>query len=56
MRSSTFQQGLILVEGWQHAHWRVSTAWNQAADVLANGDEFDPDEIDILARSIRKQH
>jgi hypothetical protein len=23
----------------------VSTAWNQVADVLANGDEFDPDEI-----------
>jgi hypothetical protein len=34
----------------------VSTVWNQAADVLANGDEFDPDEIDILARSIMKQH
>jgi hypothetical protein len=31
------------------------TDWKQAADVLATGDEFDPSEIDILARNIMKQ-
>jgi hypothetical protein len=34
----------------------VSTVWNQAAEVLASGKEFDPNEIDILARSIMKEH
>ena len=34
----------------------MSTEWNQAADVLANGDKFDPSEIDILARRLMKEH
>jgi hypothetical protein len=34
----------------------VSTDWKQAADVLSSGDEFDPSEIDILARTIMKEY
>jgi hypothetical protein len=34
----------------------VVTDWKQAADVLATGDEFDPDEIDVLARSIMNRY
>jgi hypothetical protein len=44
---------------WQHANERageVMTDWKQAADVLATGDEFDPHDIDVLARSIMKRH
>jgi hypothetical protein len=44
---------------WESSNTRtgeVSTEWNQAADVLANGDEFDPSEIDILARRLMKEH
>jgi hypothetical protein len=44
---------------WQNGKERtgaVSTEWALAADVLASGDEFNPDEIDILARSIMKEH
>ena len=44
---------------WQHGNTRtgaVSTEWANAADVLASGDEFDPSEIDILARGIMKEH
>jgi hypothetical protein len=43
---------------WQYEKERtgeVVTDWKQAADVLASGDEFDPSEIDVLARSIMKQ-
>jgi hypothetical protein len=43
---------------WQYGKERtgdVVTDWKQAADVLATGDEFDPSEIDVLARSIMKQ-
>jgi hypothetical protein len=43
---------------WQYGKERtgeVVTDWKQAADVLATGDEFDPSEIDILARNIMKQ-
>jgi hypothetical protein len=44
---------------WQYGKSRtgqVVTDWKQAADVLATGDEFDPDEIDVLARSIMNQY
>jgi hypothetical protein len=44
---------------WQNGKERtgeVVTDWKQAADVLATGDEFDPDEIDVLARSIMNQY
>jgi hypothetical protein len=47
------------VFSWTNGNTRtgeVSTEWNQAADVLANGDEFDPSEIDILARRIMEEH
>jgi hypothetical protein len=33
----------------------VVTDWKQAADVRETGDEFDPGEIDVLARSILKK-
>jgi hypothetical protein len=44
---------------WQNGNTRtgaVTTEWGKAADVLANGDEFDPSEIDILARHLMKEH
>jgi hypothetical protein len=47
------------VFSWKHERARtgeVETEWKQAGDVLASGDEFDPSEIDILARSIMKEH
>lgn len=34
----------------------VNIEWNQAADVLPNGDEFDPSEIDTVARELMKEH
>jgi hypothetical protein len=33
----------------------VTTEWGKA-DVLASGDEFDPSEIDIVARHLMKEH
>ena len=44
---------------WQNGNTRtgaVRTEWAKAADVLSSGDEFDPSEIDILARSLMKEH
>lgn len=44
---------------WQNGAVRtgeVITEWGEAADVLANGDEFDPSEIDILARHVMREH
>ena len=44
---------------WQNGTVRtgeVTTEWGEAADVLANGDEFDPSEIDILARHVMREH
>jgi hypothetical protein len=44
---------------WQNGNTRtgaVSTEWAKAADVPSSGDEFDPREIDILARSLMKEH
>jgi hypothetical protein len=44
---------------WQNGNTRtgtVSTTWAKAADVLANGDEYDPSEIDVLARRLMKEH
>jgi hypothetical protein len=44
---------------WQNGKTRtgaVTTEWGKAADVLASGDEFDPSEIDILARHLMKEH
>jgi hypothetical protein len=47
------------VFSWTNGNTRtgeVSIEWNQAADVIANGDEFDPSEIDVLARRIMEEH
>jgi hypothetical protein len=47
------------VFAWQNGKTRtgaVTTDWGKAADVLASGDEFDPNEIDILARHLMKEH
>jgi hypothetical protein len=47
------------VFSWQNEGMRtgeVSTDWKRAADLLSNGDEFDPDEIDIVARKIMNEY
>ena len=44
---------------WQNGKTRtgaVTTEWGTAGDVLASGDEFDPDEIDVLARRLMEEH
>jgi len=44
---------------WRHSNSRtgeVITEWKSASDVLSSGDEFDPSEIDILARTLMKEY
>ena len=44
---------------WQNGKDRTGEVlidWKLAADMLANGDEFDPNEIDVLARSIMNKY